>query len=99
LIPVTTGTSETVTLTSAFTQVIWSSSTAGAKTTNIPAAGAGNAGFRLGVATTLGNGDSHTVTPAGGTIAGAASVSFTDAAPSGSNIELMSDGTSNWILL
>jgi hypothetical protein len=100
LTKVTTGTSTTVgALTQVLNQVIWSSATAGAKTTNIPAAASGNSGYRLGVATTLGNGDQHTVQAATGTIGNQTNITFTDASAAGSNVELLSDGTSNWIIL
>jgi len=98
---VTTGTSFTVPsspIVAPDIQVMWASSSAGAKTTNIPAAGSAAPRFRLGVATTLGNGDKHTITPASGTIQGQSSYSFVDV-PGGANIALLADVTgSNWII-
>jgi hypothetical protein len=92
---VTTGTSHTVTLSANQTITYWSSATAGAKTTNIPGAGSGNSGYLLIVKTTLGNGDTHTITPASGTVDGNSSLSFTDNKDA---IGLISDGSSNWMI-
>ena len=98
---VTTGTSFTVAsgpIVAPDIQVLWASSSSGAKTTGIPGAGSASPRFRLAVATTLGNGDQHTITPASGTIQGAGSYSFIDV-PGGANIALLADPTgTNWII-
>lgn len=94
---VTTLTSHTVAIKGVETVVVWSSATAGAKTTNIPAASPANDGCKITVATTLGNGDSHTITPASGTIQGASTFTFTDDPRSA--VTLVSNGTgTDWII-
>lgn len=79
-------------------QVIWASSTAGAKTTTVPGAGTTDPRFRLGIATSLGNGDQHTITPTSGTIQGASSYSFVDT-PGGANISLLADAAGTNLII
>jgi len=93
---VTTGTSHTVTLASPQTITYWTSATAGAKGTTLPGAAAGNSGYLWILKTTLGNGDTHTVTPAAGTIDGQSSYSFPDNKDA---IPMISDGSSNWMIV
>jgi hypothetical protein len=94
--PVTTGTSHTVTFTSASTITYWSSATSGAKTTDIPGAATGNAGYQWIDKTTLGNGDAHTIVPASGTVDGVGTYSFSDFKTA---ISMISDGVSNWMIV
>lgn len=68
----------TVALTKVETQVVWRSSDAGNKTVSIPGSVAGNKGYDLDITTTLGTGETYTVTPTSGTIDGNPSYSFTD---------------------
>lgn len=94
---VSTGTTHTVSITTVVTQVVWRSATAGAKTTNIPASASGNIGYQLSVKLTRNNGDAHTITPASGTIEGAASFTLTD---SNDNVSFVSDGANtDWVLV
>src|SRR6266566_1016777 len=92
--PVTTGTSHPVTLTHTQTLTYWTSATAGAKSLTLPGAASGNKGFYWIDKTTLGNGDTHTITPASGTIEGGATFVFTD---SKAAVGFISDGVSNWM--
>jgi hypothetical protein len=93
-----------VTLSGANKQVIWSSATAGGKTTTIGNAASAVVGQDIDVATTLGNGDLHTIVPNGSDTIGDASgatgttYQFYDASVRGTNIGLRSDGVSNWVI-
>jgi hypothetical protein len=99
VIPISaTGTYNLTTLTTPETQLVWTNSSAGAKASNIPGA-TGHTGYKVGVATTVNNGDTHTITPASGTVGNTGSFTFLDNQATGSNIPLMSDGNQNWIIL
>lgn len=93
--PVSTGTSHTVSFSSAQTCTYWTSATAGAKTTHIPAAAAGNAGYLWIIKTTLNNGDSHFIIPPSGTVDGQGTITFSDFRVS---LSMISDGVNNWML-
>jgi hypothetical protein len=94
---VTTGTSANLTTLRAYkTLLVWFSATAGAKSTAIPGADDTNDGCELLISAQKNNGDTHTVTPAAGTINGGSSYSFTDAR---STLTLVADGVgANWII-
>lgn len=92
--PVTTGTSKSVTLTGGRQITYWTSATAGAKSTSLPGAAGGNAGYLWIEKTTLSNGDTHTITPTSGTIDGGATFVYTDAKGA---FGFISDGISNWM--
>lgn len=94
--PVTTGTTHSVTLSSARVCTYWTSGTGGAKTTTVPGAAGGNAGYEVALKTTLGNGDTHNVIPASGTIDGVGTYTFSDFK---SAISFISDGSSNWMIV
>lgn len=86
----------TITLTKPKTQIVWRSPTPGDKTTSIPGSVPGNKGFALHVKTTLGNGDTHTVTPTSGTIGGQPNFTFTD---ENCDLSLVSDAdNADWII-
>lgn len=94
---ISSGTSNTLsTLSAVETQQIWRSATGGAKTQNIPAA-ASFGGYKLGIAL-IGGVDSLTITPATGTIGGAASITLTN--PGQTNLSLLGDNANtDWIIL
>jgi hypothetical protein len=94
---VTSGTSVSLSAIKSYeTMIVWVSATGGAKSTSIPGSAAANDGCKLLVSAQMNNGDTHTVTPAAGTINGGSSYSFTD---SRSTLTLISDGTgTNWII-
>jgi hypothetical protein len=78
MIGVTTGTTHTLsTLTNTRTQVTWSSTTAGAKTENIPNPALWD-GYEIGVKVTVGDNSAFSIVPAAGTIDGAATLDFSD---------------------
>lgn len=94
--PVTTGVSHTVTLSNFQTVTYWTSATGGAKTTHIPAPAGANQGYLWIDKTTLGNGDTHNIVPASGTIDQVATYTFSDFHTA---ISMISDGVSNWMIV
>jgi hypothetical protein len=83
-------------VTSACTQIVWRSTDVGAKNTNIPGSDNTNNGFTIDIKTTLGNGDTHVITPFSGTIDGQPSYTFID---NKCNLSLISDGNVNdWVV-
>jgi hypothetical protein len=93
--PWTTGLTHTVTLTASQTITKATSSTAGAKTVNIP--GAGSPGRVWVLKTTLADGTAYTITPVSGTVDGASTYVFSDNARDAT--WLIDDGVSNWMIV
>lgn len=94
--PVSTGTSDSLsTLAAIVTQIIWRSTTAGAKSQAIPAA-ASWGGYDLDISF-IGGVDPLTITPASGTIGGQASITLTN--PGQTNLSLRADSANtDWII-